>query len=206
MGFCLTPCRLDGLLAGAWVALARRDEANWLACRRLAPKVLVASGVAWLTVAVMQRYFGPAGDGPEGLDERLMVIVGIAVLAVFFASLIVLSLECRERSVLVTVLHNKWLRSIGKYSYGMYVFHLLIRYLGVQFLWPVRLAPSFVSKPLGVVWLTAASFVVAWMSYHLYEKHFLGLKRFFAYRAPITTTEGCAGVPVTSVVHAVRSG
>ena len=54
----------------------------------------------------------------------------------------------------------------------------------MQLLSSLSHAPNFIAKPVAVVWVFGVSFVAAWLSYHLYEKHFLRLKRFFEYREP----------------------
>ena len=54
----------------------------------------------------------------------------------------------------------------------------------MQLLSSLSHAPTFIAKPVTVVWVLGASFVAAWLSYHLFEKHFLRLKRFFEYREP----------------------
>lgn len=180
--FCFTPCRLDGLLAGSWVALACRGKIEWAWCQRNAGRIVLGCGCVLLGIALGQRHFIPDPTPFGAVDERLVLTVGIAVLSVFFSGLIVLALEAAEGSVFRRILENKGLCSIGKYSYGMYVFHLLLRFWGVQLLWPLSDMPSYISKPIGVLWLTGTSFAVAWLSYHLYEKHFLQLKHFFEYR------------------------
>jgi peptidoglycan/LPS O-acetylase OafA/YrhL len=73
------------------------------------------------------------------------------------------------------------LRAIGRYSYAIYLFHLpIIRYSALHYMpllkWgQTRHAIFFVSS-------FAAAFVAAFLSWHLFEKHFLKLKSLFAYR------------------------
>src|SRR5262249_44014055 len=85
------------------------------------------------------------------------------------------------------------LRAVGKYSFAIYVFHPLIILTTVRLLAPSSALPPYLAKPALVAWVLAASFGAAWLSYHLYEKHFLRLKRFFEYREPAGP-----GVPVPS--------
>jgi peptidoglycan/LPS O-acetylase OafA/YrhL len=76
----------------------------------------------------------------------------------------------------------KWLRTAGKYSYGMYVYHLLL------FL-PVRsyllsdaaswIHLNFPEKILFMISEIMAVFVVAKLSYDHFEFRFLKFKRYF---------------------------
>jgi peptidoglycan/LPS O-acetylase OafA/YrhL len=78
------------------------------------------------------------------------------------------------------ILEVRALRSVGKYSYGMYVFHMLII---------VGTGPAFVDQlkrwmptSYPVVYaliVCAVSYCVAFVSYHGFEKHFLKLKHRF---------------------------
>ena len=85
------------------------------------------------------------------------------------------------------LLNSRWLRFFGKYSYGLYVFHGLLMWWvkdGLLLNWLVRGLHSFYLGLLAhLLVLTVASTAVALLSWHLYEKHFLKLKRFFEYRA-----------------------
>ena len=84
-----------------------------------------------------------------------------------------------------------WLRSLGKYSYGIYVLHILVGYvwgmalralLGVSL--RIWLTQRLHSRPLAILiefFLTiSVVYGAAWCSYNFYEVHFLRLKRYFA--------------------------
>ncbi|MGC1921667.1 MAG: hypothetical protein WA430_02485, partial [Acidobacteriaceae bacterium] len=86
-----------------------------------------------------------------------------------------------------------WLRSLGKYSYGIYVLHIFVshavsmlaeRVLGTSL--RIWLTPHLHSRPLAVLvefaFNATAVFLAAFLSYHLYEVHFLRLKQYFGYR------------------------
>jgi peptidoglycan/LPS O-acetylase OafA/YrhL len=176
-GFFLTPCRLEGLLAGALVALAWRDPADRARVRRWAGRLVFGSGGLLLGIVLGQGHFIPGASA-------LVVTVGVAGLAAFFAGVLVLALAAAEGGPLRRFLEGGWLRAVGKYSYAIYVFHSLILLAGVRLLSSVVELPLFVAKPAAVLWVLAASLAAAWLSYHLFEKHFLRLKRFFEYHQP----------------------
>jgi peptidoglycan/LPS O-acetylase OafA/YrhL len=185
--FYITPCRLDGLLAGAWVALAWRDQADWMPLRRRAGQLVMGSGCLLLGIALGQRHFVPDVDlrtQNAAVDGSLVITVGIAALAVLFSGLVVLAVDAAQDSRWQRLLETAVMRAIGKYSYAIYVLHSLILLATLQLLSPLSRVPAYLVKPAVVIWTLAASFAAAWLSYHLYEKHFLRLKRHFAYREP----------------------
>jgi peptidoglycan/LPS O-acetylase OafA/YrhL len=183
--FFLTPCRLDSLLAGSWLALAWRDPALWARIRPWAAPLAWGAGGLLLAISLGQGHFIPDADPSRmpdaAVDGRLVITLGVAALAVFFSAIVVLALNAAEESRLKRVFENRRLRAIGKYSYAMYVFHVLILYLTVQLFSQASILPLYVVKTLVVVWVLAVSFVVAWVSYHIYEKPFLSLRRHFEY-------------------------
>ena len=98
-----------------------------------------------------------------------------------------------------------WLRSLGKYSYAIYLFHYpLLNYF--RYIYRMDEVPEVWGSAIPAQFaltLTAsvASFVLAWLSWHLYEKHFLKLKRFFPNAtgsAGNTGSTGGTGAPVHS--------
>jgi peptidoglycan/LPS O-acetylase OafA/YrhL len=186
----ITPCRLDGLLLGSFVALCWRDPADWLPLQRYAGRLVFGSGCLLLAIAIGPRYF-LANVEPQhvghavAVAENLMRTVVFAALAVCFAGLVALAVGATNRCRLRRLLESPGMLAIGKYSYAIYVFHTLILLWTVRLLSPLSHAPPSIAKPLGAIWVLAASFAAAWLSYHLYEKHFLRLKRFFEYGEPV---------------------
>jgi peptidoglycan/LPS O-acetylase OafA/YrhL len=69
------------------------------------------------------------------------------------------------------------LRLIGRYSYGMYVFHLpLHTFFGIALLRSVVGVVTPTEALVYIVVLTAVSFGIAALSYELFERRFLRLK------------------------------
>jgi peptidoglycan/LPS O-acetylase OafA/YrhL len=185
--FFLTPCRLDGLLAGSFVALAWLDPTDWARLQQYAGRLVLGAGCLLLGIAFGQRHFlpdiTPQQVGHEAaVDGSLVLTVGIAALAIFFAGLVALAVDATTGSRLRRVLESSGLRTIGKYSYAIYVFHSLILLATIRLFLPLVRALGIIGKPVTVLWVLSTSIVAAWLSYHLYEKHFLRLKRFFEYR------------------------
>ena len=96
--------------------------------------------------------------------------------------------SCFDRSggsgLLERIARWPWLRSVGKYSYSMYVFHMLaMRYLIVPVVkFELRAGLALpVAFTLGLVISAVATYLVGVLTWHAYEKHFLKLKRYFPY-------------------------
>jgi peptidoglycan/LPS O-acetylase OafA/YrhL len=107
-----------------------------------------------------------------------------SVVAAFFASLLALVVTpCASAGFLGKALGWRSLRFFGKYSYGIYVYHFPIYIASGIFLqdhgiWS-RMRGSTYASLLFVGANAAVSVLVALASYHLYEKHFLKLKKYF---------------------------
>jgi peptidoglycan/LPS O-acetylase OafA/YrhL len=71
----------------------------------------------------------------------------------------------------------RWLRRVGRYSFAMYVFHLLlITAIGT----PIHEALAFAGSATPLLYVLSfilLSFLAGMVSYHLLEKHFLELKK-----------------------------
>jgi len=107
---------------------------------------------------------------------------GFARLAVLFAALIVVVVAA-PAGLVGRALNRPRLRWFGQYSYGIYVFHFPLQLIVHRLVPPAELPLVFGSRlpahALYTLALTGASALVAWVSWHAFEKHFLRLKAHF---------------------------
>jgi peptidoglycan/LPS O-acetylase OafA/YrhL len=102
-----------------------------------------------------------------------------------FAAVVVLAIAARPEHRAGRLLHGRTLRFFGKYSYALYVFHPLLVPSLRRWIPADVLATRIGALPALLFHLSAClamSLGIAWLSWHVYEKHFLKLKRFFEYR------------------------
>jgi peptidoglycan/LPS O-acetylase OafA/YrhL len=183
--FYFTFCRIDSLAAGALLANLIREPWGMSLLRRWSlPTMLAAAavtGASWLAISKGEHGWG--------------LIVKHTLLSVFFGSVIAASVV--ESSGLLTgCLSARWLRLLGKYSYGLYVYHGIFA-ASFDRLYPTEtLIAGLHSPQLGatahMVLGMATTLGIAMLSWHLYEKQFLKLKRYFEYRPASTRSDSAA--------------
>jgi len=177
-----TACRMDALALGGAGACLVRIAALSEAIRARLPLVAAAAlAVFAVGLPLTQLY---------NRDSLTGATYGYTFLAVSSAVFVTWMAMLEGRALtgfrLSSLLSSAPLRSCGRYSYGMYVFHnLLHKLLGEP--WLTRTFGKL--PPLPVVFLYAvgvllATYVLAFCSYHLLEKRFLRLKRPFTDAAP----------------------
>ncbi|MEK6396496.1 MAG: acyltransferase, partial [Terriglobus sp.] len=115
------PFRMDALLIGGMLAiLLRGPNADRI---QRSCKWLFLGGAA---VSLCIFYLSPAYDSPWKL------VPGLTIFALAFAGLIGIAL--RRDGAAFRLLTWKPLQILGKYSYGFYIYHLLFRWLWIEFL------------------------------------------------------------------------
>jgi peptidoglycan/LPS O-acetylase OafA/YrhL len=167
--YVLTPCRMDELAMGALIALAARGAGGIGAmvrpARWIGGALAIALGIIWYEAV-----------------EELNYTVALSVLAALFGMLLVLAVGGKATS---RIFSNRVLRFFGKYSYGIYVFHWMLSPMLKKHFSYVKLGAAigstFIGVGLSMMIAIGISVLVAILSWHLYEKHFLKLKRFFEY-------------------------
>jgi peptidoglycan/LPS O-acetylase OafA/YrhL len=197
--FASTFTRADGLFVGSALAAV-------IAVRRQIPKsLLVALAAGGTAILAMIALIGPARElwltGPK------MAMVGITGVALLGGALVGFCVQF-QTGALARLFDVGWLRSFGKYSYGMYVWHFPIYCLAQAFLqrklqvqFPLQLVYAF---PY-IGFLLALSYGVAWCSFNGYEQWFLRLKRYFepsytAMREPVVGPVIGSMAPLSNVV------
>lgn len=162
----LTPCRVDSFAIAGAAGVADMVPAWREPVQRFARTALLPTLIAALVMA----YIG-------GLGEDTF---GFTAIAIAFSMLIV----CVTRpGRLRRASSARFLTTVGKYSYGLYVFHWPIQIgvtrklpLPVLMSWTHSLVLAILLNMLLVGLLASAAAFVSW---NLVEKHFLTLKRFF---------------------------
>ena len=176
--FVLTPARLDALAIGAYVALAQRSPGGLAGLRGRARSAALWLGGAIVGLSVWRRGFAAY--------DPVVSSVGLSVLAGFFGALLILALTARSNAVVARFLGARWLRFFGQYSYALYVVHHPILFFMPGLTWlsfvPTILGSVLLRQAAFLVIATGVSIVVALVSWHLIEKHFLELKGRFALR------------------------
>lgn len=176
--YVLTWCRMDSLATGALLALLARGPAGIAAMVRPAWVVLIAAGTA---LAVMGLRHG----GRLMSHDTVAVTWGFSLLAAFFGAMLILAVAARPASLGGRFFSCRFLRFFGKYSYALYVLQAVPRKL-YHTLFPLDALTALVGSypvALGIfsLLLLGTMVLMALLSWHLYEKHFLKLKRFFPY-------------------------
>ena len=168
-----TPTRLDGFCLGALLATGVRDPAWRARIGRWGP----VTGIGALTCVGTLAAF----RGGLRFDDAIIQLAGYSSIALLAATLVANALGqplSRLRSFLTTAP----LKELGKYSYGIYVFHVPVRSLLVR-LMPLS-GPSFPAPVYHAFFLIVGlgcSCAAGWLSWYLYESRFLALKARFLY-------------------------
>jgi peptidoglycan/LPS O-acetylase OafA/YrhL len=174
--YTLTPFRLDGLALGAFLALVVRQPGGLERLVRALPKVFVVV-VGLITVTFVWTRL----VSREELE--LVLPVRASLILILLACLLVWTLIVPERSVTSRFFNSRLMVFLGTYSYGLYVYHHFIAYYLITNRTDLELARWLGSHEAAVALQTtlgaSASVALAYLSYELFEKRFLGLKRFF---------------------------
>jgi len=178
--YSFTVTRLDALAIGgaaaAWLQLPGAPARAIALRQRLIAAALVLAAVGFVATRGYPRT-SPLGQ-----------TLGYSVLALVFALGVVAA--AAGDAVADGVAARGWvgwlraapLRLLGRYSYGMYVFHKPLHDLAGKPLLQSLGLYDHAGSAVAVAYIAVATLVtlgLAMVSYHLFEKRFLGLKRWF---------------------------
>jgi peptidoglycan/LPS O-acetylase OafA/YrhL len=165
----------DDLLFGCILALFLRSHHRDRALAA-APRIFALCAVAIFLMALTDH-------GLRFYNSPIQQTLGASLIGIASASLIAMSLIPTSRTARLFDL--RLLHFFGKYSYGLYVFHYSLDALFTHRLRTAILTHTHSKAAAvagGALIVAALSVLIAWLSYNLYEKHFLKLKRFFPNR------------------------
>ena len=187
-------CRMDGFAIGGLAAIL---------CRQSAAIASLLPTARW-TALVAFAVLGASLARHDGLEwgSGFMLSAGLTLLALFFASCILVQIHGDRRMKSHRLLTAAPLRFFGKYSYGLYVLHIPIQLVVNH--WMRNMAgPSYEARPVMWMFFNSMAIVVlsiaaAWLSWRLLENPFLQLKRYFAPRPGEVVAAEAENVPSLS--------
>ncbi|MDP9229972.1 MAG: acyltransferase [Bacteroidota bacterium] len=162
--------RIDGILIGSMLAIVHHINQNLL-------KKYFTALILLLAAFNFTVYFLK-----ENPDFPVWAIAGYTTFSAIFAILVYEAVK-KENKVINVIFTNPILTLLGKYSYGFYIFHwpvfLLTKpytdKLTSNFFTPASQTQMIISATIA----TLAGLIISLLSYHLFEKHFLKLKKSF---------------------------
>jgi peptidoglycan/LPS O-acetylase OafA/YrhL len=162
----LTTSRIDGLLIGCYLAFQLRRGT-------IQPAWCVSTFAAGATLIAYIAVFHAGELSATGVYMHTFGVTGFALISGAFVGLSQL-----QSPRLLKILSANWLRVFGKYSYGMYVYHIplfLTAEMATYSLgWPMPM-PLPYALPYGAA-LIALTFGISRTSYILFEGRILEFK------------------------------
>lgn len=164
--------RLGVLAAGGWLAILWREPGAWPRFKHGLIPCAIVSGALLL----LERTVWPALSFAE---PSLALVLGAAMVG--------LAAGGSQGPLRSDVFESRVLRWLGKYSYGIYVYHHALKPVWMHFIWDGWITPA-----MGAGWVatlcytavaTTASLVLAWLSWKCFEAPILSLKSRFDYRS-----------------------
>jgi peptidoglycan/LPS O-acetylase OafA/YrhL len=174
MVYMFTVCRMDALAIGALAAVLAGIPGFMRIVRERATLLLAAAFIVFGVGALFTHSYTAFDSGTLTMGHTLLAVSMTTVLLAVIAGSPSLAPNWLSAALRVAAL-----RSVGKFSYAMYVFHIPLSILvGAPLLPALRRLGS--GYPVWyAIWIAACSYLAAMASYHLLEKHFLRAKRYF---------------------------
>jgi peptidoglycan/LPS O-acetylase OafA/YrhL len=172
-----TITRMDGLLFGAACAVAVRQFRFSRGAVKLMPWV---SGLTVAMFLALAKFF-------DHVQDRLIPYGELTLLAAGFSAILLYAvLTDSEHTWIQAGLRWRPLTRVGKYAYGIYVFHVPIFYFITELVdrLPQNVPEWLLIRDSTIVVKFVLTFALDSVSYNYFEKRFLALKHHFepAYR------------------------
>lgn len=168
--FRVTPARMDSLLSGALLATAIRY--GWMAHGKRIASVGIQVGLAGLLLLRLLT-------GVLSIDVAAYQIAEPSLIALLFTSWMLLCLNLHEKSLAHAFLTCGPFRIVARYSYAIYLWHLVAAFVVALILNSVTRRYPLSREWFGIVFILSASglsFAIAAVSWELIERPALSLK------------------------------
>jgi peptidoglycan/LPS O-acetylase OafA/YrhL len=172
----LTPFQMDGLALGAFLAVTARQPGGleWLTWAL--PRALAIVGGPLVVTYVWTRLVSRQ-------ELELVGTIRAPLLLTLLACLLMWAVVAPKQSAISRFFRSRPMVFLGTYSYGLYVYHHFISYYLTTNRTELELERWLGSHGAAVALQAtlgaSASLAVAYLSYELFERRFLRLKRLF---------------------------
>jgi len=175
--YCLLFTHMDGLALGSYIALRFSGSEDPQEVTKRFDVLGILALVATVTLGVSL--------GNLNFWNPKVATLSFSFLALAFVSILVFVIFNRSPLLNRYLFSNPLLRSFGKYSYSLYVIHPPIGHMLSIYLFPKIIDQYSISPTIScLIFITLATIVcwsVSFLSWNLFEKHFLKLKKYFPY-------------------------
>lgn len=199
----LTFTRVDTLVMGGIGAMIVRRPELLASVKPMLPAVmgtmLVSLGIVWVC------------DGLLDAERPAMYTTGYTSLAILFCSGLILVATNSSPPSVMRLLQLSSLRTLGKYSYGLYVYHWPIKFLCMGIVAKLGLKTAswlgtgLLDGLIQLVMISVLSLIVAIISWNIWEMPWLRLKKYFAYDDAKRVAAKSAGPIVVEPVETLSS-
>jgi len=205
MSLFFTFCRMDTLAAGALLAILFSDPASWQRTVKWTRRLVLPISLP----ALASNFF------LTGSHNHILETVKFSLFALVCALIVILSLSGGKANPIPAICNMKWLRSMGKTSYSMYVFHpfVFLPLIGVLYQAPWSPLRGMAWLDLGIDFVVGMGLTVliSRITWALIEHPLIKLKDRFQYAAAGNSAKGSSvdlGYPTVEalpIVEDVRS-
>jgi peptidoglycan/LPS O-acetylase OafA/YrhL len=176
--FLFTFLRMDALAIGGLIAIMMRSSKGLELLKRIIWPGFVTTSV--LLIGIFMQKLRLVVTDPH------LATYGLSIIGLFFGVIITFAILLPTNRGFGRLLSSKPLRFFGKYSYALYVFHHLVAIYLPKFGFSIKSIPTIGGSDLPGFLIfsliaTLLSTLLALASWHLWEVHFLKLKKHFDY-------------------------
>ncbi|MDZ8027438.1 MAG: acyltransferase family protein [Nostoc sp. DedQUE01] len=164
-------CRVDALAMGSLIALWMRSDKILPRLLSISPKSLFVTGMSLGIIEIFS----------VGLDTLNPVLLsfGFSLIAIFFGSLLILSITQSVNSLLVKCLNWSPLQKLGTISYGFYIYHFPISWMLCDRIYEYVGNSFIVGHLANFFFCGLLTLSVSLVSWYCLEQPILRLKKYF---------------------------
>ncbi len=167
-----TLCRMDALAIGSLIAIYWQDEISVRKMVRMSKFFFLFTLIALLPMRAVLT----------GKNLAIIQYVKYTLIAAAYGAGMILILTNSVPSLVGKFFNAGWLRNFGKYSYAIYIFHPFCIKAFSNIIGGLQSVKSFLFAQFLMVVAIFFIYGLAWCSWHFYERYFLDLKKYFAYK------------------------